>query len=219
MRSRQNPPKVAKTGRLWAVGGVWIGLREKTPLGPIICRKNRTFEGKTALSGQMGISHVGSRLVCDHAPEDAGKGFYLRYYEDKSLSFHCANADSTPLAAQFSALTTNGNEGLPVGRHTLVVCVGREISGGRPSYLAWYLDGLALSQAITQQTMTAADITQYQTLFPQTFDFFIKPSDAIQYIHGTMFAQKNAALQMAAFSANPKPYVYPRAQCRRRQAR
>lgn len=150
---------------------------------------------------------MGVGFVCNHAPEDAGKGFYLHYYEDKSLSFHCANADSTPLAAQFSALTTNGNEGLPVGRYTLVVCVGGEISGGRPSYLAWYLDDLALSQAITQQTMTAADITQYQTLFPQTFDFFLKPSDAIQYIHGSMFGQKNAALQMAAFSANPKPTV------------
>lgn len=35
-------------------------------------QKNRTFEGKTALCGQTGIDCVGSRLVCDHAPENAG---------------------------------------------------------------------------------------------------------------------------------------------------
>lgn len=92
------------------------------------------------------------------------KGFYLRYYENKHLSFHCANADSTPLTAQFSALTTNGNDELPTGRHTLVVCVGGTIEGGKPSHFAWYLDGLALPQAIIQQTMTAPDITSTRAL-------------------------------------------------------
>lgn len=110
-----------------------------------------------------GIMFLATRDV-EYTEPAQFKGFYLRYYENKQLSFHCANADSTPLTAQFSALTTNGNDGLPTGRHTLVVCVGGTIEGGKPSHFAWYLDGLALSQTITQQTMTAPDITSTRAL-------------------------------------------------------
>lgn len=122
-----------------------------------------------------GIMFLATRDV-EYTEPAQFKGFYLRYYEDKSLSFHCANADSTPLAAQFSALTTNGNEGLPTGRHTLAVCVGGEISGGRPSHFAWYLDGLALPQTITQQTMTAPDITSTRPLAVAQADNYSNPS-------------------------------------------
>ena len=52
---------------------------------------------------------------------------------------------------------------LPIS-HTLVVCVGGTIEGGKPSHFAWYLDGLALPQAIIQQTMTAPDITSTRAL-------------------------------------------------------
>lgn len=121
-----------------------------------------------------GIMFLATRDV-EYTTPAQFKGFYLRYYEDKSLSFHCANADSTPLTAQFSALTTNGGVGLPTGRHTLVVCVGGEISGGRPSHFAWYLDGLALSQAITQQTMTAPDITSTRPLAVAQADNYSNP--------------------------------------------
>lgn len=110
-----------------------------------------------------GIMFLATRDV-EYTEPAQFKGFYLRYYENKQLSFHCANADSTPLTAQFSALTTNGNDGLPTGRHTLVVCVGGTIEGGKPSHFAWYLDGLALPQTITQQTMTAPDITSTRAL-------------------------------------------------------
>ena len=122
-----------------------------------------------------GIMFLATRDV-EYTEPAQFKGFYLRYYEDKSLSFHCANADSTPLAAQFSALTSNGNEGLPTGRHTLAVCVGGEISGGRPSHFAWYLDGLALPQTITQQTMTAPDITSTRPLAVAQADNYSNPS-------------------------------------------
>lgn len=122
-----------------------------------------------------GIMFLATRDV-EYTEPAQFKGFYLRYYEDKSLGFHCANADSTPLAAQFSALTTNGNEGLPTGRHTLAVCVGGEISGGRPSHFAWYLDGLALPQTITQQTMTAPDITSTRPLAVAQADNYSNPS-------------------------------------------
>lgn len=122
-----------------------------------------------------GIMFLATRDV-EYTEPAQFKGFYLRYYEDKSLSFHCANADSTPLAAQFSAITTNGNKGLPTGRHTLAVCVGGEISGGRPSHFAWYLDGLALPQTITQQTMTAPDITSTRPLAVAQADNYSNPS-------------------------------------------
>lgn len=121
-----------------------------------------------------GIMFLATRDV-EYTTPAQFKGFYLRYYEDKSLSFHCANADSTPLTAQFSALTTNGGVGLPTGRHTLVVCIGGEFSGGRPSHFAWYLDGLALSQAITHQTMTAPDITSTRPLAVAQADNYSNP--------------------------------------------
>lgn len=47
-------------------------FEEKNAVGADNLPKNRTFEEKTALCGQTGIDCVGSRLVCDHAPEDAG---------------------------------------------------------------------------------------------------------------------------------------------------
>ena len=122
-----------------------------------------------------GIAFLTTRDVEWTTPNQL-KGFYLRYYEDKSLTFHCANADSTPFLAQFTATTTNGNEGLPTGRHTLVVCVGGEIVDGKPSHFAWYLDGLALPAAIIQQTMTAPDITSTRVLAVAQADNYSNPS-------------------------------------------
>lgn len=121
-----------------------------------------------------GIMFLATRDV-EYTTPAQFKGFYLRYYEDKLLRFHCANADSTPLTAQFSTLTTNGGAGLPTGRHTLVVCVGGEISGGRPSHFAWYLDGLALPQVIEQYTMTAPDITSTRALSVAQADNYSNP--------------------------------------------
>ena len=46
-------------------------FEEKNAAGADNLPKNRTFEEKTALCGQTGIGRVGSRLVCDHAPEEA----------------------------------------------------------------------------------------------------------------------------------------------------
>jgi len=50
----------------------WDWFEEKNAVRADNPQKNRTFEEKTALCGQTGIDCVGSRLVCDHAPEDAG---------------------------------------------------------------------------------------------------------------------------------------------------
>lgn len=50
----------------------WDWFEEKNAVRADNPQKNRTFEEKTALCGQTGIDCVGSRLVCDHAPENAG---------------------------------------------------------------------------------------------------------------------------------------------------
>lgn len=154
-------------GQLWFDRGVlsvasFANLPVSLPLSLCIEYDVDSWSG-LGITTNGGIMFLATRDI-EYTEPAQFKGFYLRYYENKQLSFHCANADSTPLTAQFSALTTNGNNGLPTGRHTLVVCVGGTIEGGKPSHFAWYLDGLALPQAITQQTMTAPDITSTRAL-------------------------------------------------------
>lgn len=154
-------------GQLWFDRGVlsvasFANLPVSLPLSLCIEYDVDSWSG-LGITTNGGIMFLATRDI-EYTEPAQFKGFYLRYYENKQLSFHCANADSTPLTAQFSALTTNGNNGLPTGRHTLVVCVGGTIEGGKPSHFAWYLDGLALPQAITQQTMTAPDITSTRVL-------------------------------------------------------
>lgn len=61
LRSRQNPLKAVKTGKLRVVGSSGIGLRKNAAEVDNL-PKNRTFEGKTALGGQMGIAALGVGL-------------------------------------------------------------------------------------------------------------------------------------------------------------
>lgn len=61
LRSRQNPPKAVKTGKLRVVGSSGIGWRKNAAEVDNL-PKNRTFEGKTALGGQMGIAALGVGL-------------------------------------------------------------------------------------------------------------------------------------------------------------
>lgn len=166
-------------GQLWFDRGVlsvgsFANLPVSLPLSLCIEYEVESWSGLGSTTNG-GIMFLASRDV-EYTEPAQFKGFYLRYYENKQLSFHCANADFTPLTAQFSALTTNGNDGLPTGRHTLVVCVGGTIEGGKPSHFAWYLDGLALSQTITQQTMTAPDITSTRPLAVAQADNYSNPS-------------------------------------------
>ena len=75
MRSRQKSPKTAGSRQNSEVVGswwCWDWFEEKNAAGADNLPKNRTFEEKTALCGQTGNGRVGSRLVCDHAPEYAG---------------------------------------------------------------------------------------------------------------------------------------------------
>lgn len=92
------------------------------------------------------------------------KGFYLRYYENGQIFFNCANVGATPQLSRFSAQSINGGAGLPTGRHTLVVCVGGTIEGGKPSEFAMYLDGVALPIVVLEQTITSVDITSSKAL-------------------------------------------------------
>lgn len=165
-------------GQLWFERGVlsvpsFANLSISLPISLCVEYDVDSWEG-LGITTNGGIMFLATRDV-EYTEPAQFKGFYLRYYENKQLSFHCANADSTPLTAQFSALTTNGNDGLPTGRHTLVVCVGGTIEGGKPSHFAWYLDGLALPQIITQQTMAAPDITSTRPLAVAQADNYSNP--------------------------------------------
>lgn len=154
-------------GRLWFNRGVlsvasFANLPVSLPISLCIEYDADSWEGLGSGTGS-GIIFLGNRDV-EYTTPAQFKGFFLRYYESGEIFFHCANADATPLSAQFSAQSTNGGAGLPTGRHTLVVCVGGTIEGGKPSEFAMYLDGVALSTGVMQQTMTAADITSARAL-------------------------------------------------------
>lgn len=154
-------------GRLWFNRGVlsvasFANLPVSLPISLCIEYDVDSWEGLGSGTGS-GIIFLGNRDV-EYTTPAQFKGFFLRYYESGEIFFHCANADATPLSAQFSAQSTNGGAGLPTGRHTLVVCVGGTIEGGKPSEFAMYLDGVALSTGAIQQTMTAADITSARAL-------------------------------------------------------
>ena len=67
-------------------------------------------------------------------------------------------------ARSFSAYFNAGLPGagltLPVGRHTIVFCASGEISNGRPSSFAMYLDGVSIGMASAySSTMISADLT------------------------------------------------------------
>lgn len=109
-----------------------------------------------------GIMFMSTRGVIYSTPAQF-LGFYLAYSENKKLTFHCANADATPLLAQFEVMSTNGNNGLPTGKHTIVACVGGTLTGGRPA-LNLYLDGIPLTYAVIQSRMTSTDITSDRQL-------------------------------------------------------
>ena len=166
-------------GQLWFDRGVlsvpaFANLSVTLPISLAIEYDVESWEG-LGNGNNNGIVFLSTRDVEWTTPTQL-KGFYLRYTEDKTLAFHCANADSTPLLAQFSVIATNANAGIPTGRHTLVVCVGGEIVDGKPSHFAWYLDGLALPAAIIQQTMTAPDITSSRVLAVAQADNYSNPS-------------------------------------------
>lgn len=154
-------------GRLWFNRGVlsvasFANLPVSLPISLCIEYDVDSWAGLGSATNS-GILFIATRDA-DFTTPVQYKGFYLRYYENGEIFFHCANADATPLSAQFSAQSTNGGAGLPTGRHTLVVCVGGTIEGGKPSEFAMYLDGVALSTGVMQQTMTAADITSARAL-------------------------------------------------------
>lgn len=166
-------------GQLWFDRGVlsvpaFANLSVTLPISLAIEYDVESWEG-LGTGNNNGIVFLSTRDVEWTTPNQL-KGFYLRYTEDKTLTFHSANADSTPLLAQFSAITTNGNAGLPTGKHTLMVCVGGEIVDGKPSHFEWYLDGLALPATIIQQTMTSSDITSTRALAVAQADNYSNPT-------------------------------------------
>lgn len=194
-------------GQLWFNRGVlsvqaFANLSVNLPISLAIEYDVESWEG-LGNGNNNGIVFFSTRDVEWTTPNQL-KGFYLRYTEDKTLTFHCANADSTPLLAQFSVLATNGNAGIPTGRHTLVVCVGGEIVDGKPSQFAWYLDGLALPITIVQHTMTSPDITSTRVLAVAQADNYANPP----FIGGTKIPVRLSRARIFNFQmdATDSPY-------------
>ncbi len=66
-------------------------------------------------------------------------GFHLCYEEAGRLFFACGNLDATPATREFKATI---NKLLPVGRHTLVLCVLGGLASSGAASIRCYLDGL-----------------------------------------------------------------------------
>lgn len=88
-------------------------------------------------------------------------GLCLKYDENKTLTLMIGNPDSTPALRRMEFRNTAG---LPVGKHTLVVCVGNTISGGTIQDFSWYLDGEPLSKTSYYNTLNSDNVTSTEPL-------------------------------------------------------
>ena len=101
-------------GRLWFNRGVlsvasFANLPVSLPISLCIEYDADSWEGLGSGTGS-GIIFLGNRDV-EYTTPAQFKGFFLRYYESGEIFFHCANADATPLSAQFSAQSTTAEQG------------------------------------------------------------------------------------------------------------
>lgn len=92
------------------------------------------------------------------------KGFYLYYHENGQFGFHCGNPRASDESWSTNIFEIRNTAGLPTGRHTLAACIGGEISDGKPSHYALYLDGLEISAAVVSQSLASADISSSRVL-------------------------------------------------------
>ncbi len=92
------------------------------------------------------------------------KGFYLYYHENGQFGFHCGNPRASDESWSTNIFEIRNTAGLPTGRHTLAACIGGEISDGKPSHYALYLDGLEISVAVVSQSLASADISSSRVL-------------------------------------------------------
>lgn len=153
-------------GRLWFNRGVlsvasFANLPVSLPISLCIEYDVDSWEGLGS-GDNAGIMFFATRDV-DYTTPPIYKGFFFYYEENGNLGFHCGNPGdlSSPVQRVFEARNTGG---LPTGRHTLAVCVGGAIEGGKPSEFAMYLDGVPLSVSIILQTLGEANISSTRAL-------------------------------------------------------
>ena len=106
------------------------------------------------------------------------KGFYLYYHENGQFGFHCGNPRASEESWSTNIFEIRNTAGLPTGRHTLAACIGGEISDGKPSHYALYLDGLEISAAVVSQSLASADISSSRVLGIGQSANYSNPPDA-----------------------------------------
>lgn len=109
-----------------------------------------------------GIMFFSTRDVIYTTPTQFS-GFWLAYNENKQIQFNCANADAAVGDTAFEILSTNGGNGLPTGRHTLVLCLGGTLTGGRPT-MGLYIDGVSVVYTVVKNLLTSTDLTSSRQL-------------------------------------------------------
>ena len=85
-----------------------------------------------------GLAFFNNHCVIWTDPYQKG-GFHLCYEEAGRLFFACGNLDAAPATREFKATI---NKPLPVGRHTLVVCVLESLASLGAAAVRCYVDGL-----------------------------------------------------------------------------
>ena len=85
-----------------------------------------------------GLAFFNNHCVIWTDPYQKG-GFHLCYEEAGRLLFACGNLDAAPATREFKATI---NKPLPVGRHTLVVCVLESLASLGAAAVRCYVDGL-----------------------------------------------------------------------------
>lgn len=155
-------------GQLWFNRGKllvnsWANLPVSLPISLCIEYDVDSWDGLHS-SGEF-IAFITSRSVIWSDPIQLS-GIKLTYGGSlKRLEIALRNPGGESQSAHsFSAYFNAGLPGagltLPTGRHTIVFCASGEISEGRPSAFAMYLDGVSIGMSYAYySTMISADLT------------------------------------------------------------
>ena len=155
-------------GQLWFNRGKllvnsWANLPVSLPISLCIEYDVDSWDGLHS-SGEF-IAFITSRSVIWSDPIQLS-GIKLTYGGSlKRLEIALRNPGGESQSAHsFSAYFNAGLPGagltLPTGRHTIVFCASGEISEGRPSAFAMYLDGVSIGMSYAyNSTMISADLT------------------------------------------------------------
>ena len=153
--------------QLWFDGGAlcvpdFAGKKLNLPLSLCIEYEVESWEGLGSGDGS-GVMFFATRDA-EYVTPAVYRGFYLYYHENGQFGFHCGNPRASEESWSTNIFEIRNTAGLPAGRHTLVACIGGEISAGKPTHYALYLDGVEIAATVISQSLASADITSARVL-------------------------------------------------------